>query len=81
MLLENTWAHHFTDGVLGSVQLLTGPVDEILRLVDPVAGLVSLVACRVHCVPYVLQPVPLSGQSVVYVAKTIQQALIHICRD
>lgn len=71
--------YHFTNGVLGLVQLLASSVNQALSVLDASLGLLCLRACVVHRVADVLQPVPLGCQSVVDVVETFQQAFIHIC--
>ena len=73
------FTHHFTDGVLGLVQLLACSVDQALRVLDTFLGFLCLRACVVHRVADVLQPVPLGCQGAVDVVETFQQAFIYIC--
>lgn len=72
--------HHFADRVLGFVELLPGSIDQALGLSDSMAGTVGPGARVVNCSADVLQAVPLSGQSVVYVAQAVQQTTVDICR-
>lgn len=71
--------YHFTDGVLGLVELLASSVNQAISILNAPLGLLCLRARVVHSVADVLQPVPLGCQSVVDVVEAFQQTFIHIC--
>lgn len=72
-------SHHFTDGLLGFVQLLSSSADQVLCVTDSVTCSICLCSCVVHSVLDVLQSVPLVVQGLVDVVQTVQKAFIHFC--
>ena len=73
--------HHFGHGLLGFVQFVAGFIDQTLCVSHSGPGSVRLKPGVVHGAADVLQAVPLSAQSTVDGAQTLQQPAVHVCRE